>query len=209
MSELEDVVKKESKKSLVRTIAKKLADPFIELYHVFKDDLAFSQILTNTAETVKRTGSAAFGAATSLPFFILAHESIHSIAYKLLGIGTDLLAVRPEIGGGLLQKIFPFISTDVTGFYRMALGLAGAPVYPDTALETIIHTLLPFILTPSGIGLMRKGKKDKSSFLQGIGLLIATAPFRNIIGDMYKASKYLFDSENIVLNLTTGTAIAA
>jgi hypothetical protein len=167
-----------TRKRPVRTVCSKLMAPFKELYHVFRDDIGLKMLFSDAKNTLKRAGSFVLGNAMVLPFYVLGHEAIHAASYKLLGKGVDYLGLRKELGGGLLEKIFPFISSNVNEFEENVLGAAGS-FMNGSPLESLVGSSAPFILTPLGIMLMRKAGKQGSRFREGIGFLIATAPLRN------------------------------
>jgi len=203
---MENPKEKVKRTGKARAVCSRLVAPFKELYHVFKDDIGLKMLLSDTKATLKKAGSFVLGNAMALPFYILGHESMHAVSYKLLGKGVDYLGVRKELGGGILEKILPFISTNVTEFNGNLLGGAGS-FLNGTPLESIVGSFAPFTATPLGIILMRKAKKHRSLFGEGIGFLIATAPFRNLY-DFNSVSGSL-GLEGITKHLIAGALMAS
>ncbi len=216
-AELDEIVRKEG---IARKIGRKLAEPFAEIYSSLKNDLAIGDVVRSAVKKDERKGflpnlwasakkgiSAATGWIASVPLYVMAHESLHSIFYKIRGPGTNYLGVHPRVGGGLLSKIFPWISTNIEEvFNKPYIGVANIPAALSPA-EDAASSLLPYVVTPIGFLLMRKGKK--SAFVAGAGIYIASAPLRHgmDVDFVRTASRVLEDSPGLAA--ACGAAIAA
>ncbi len=175
MGETLDVIVKES---WIKRASKKAVEPFAELYYVLKDDIGLGNIASDTRKTIGNAAKVGAGVVASIPFYTIGHEALHAISFKMLGKGVDYFGLKECIGGGVFQKIFPRISTNLEEFGLSCFGVVSGIGMTD--LENVVMSLVPFALTPFGFSLIRKGKKDKSLFTQGMGLVLALAPLLSI-----------------------------
>jgi hypothetical protein len=210
MPELEEVVEENSKELLVQKILRKLKEPFIDFEEYCLKWLGFideegRELEPGFVNSSKNLSAVLLGYFTTLPFFTLAHESLHSITTKVLGFRVENFNL--ESAGTLFQKIFPWISMGSGNSIEHLNIKDGVLTYPSL-LENSLIFLAPYVLTPIGIALMHKGKREKSPFLMGMGFGAAFSPFFNITGDLYKTSKLILNSINILFNATASVLTA-
>jgi hypothetical protein len=117
--------------------------------------------------------------------YVPIHELLHAFGCMLGGGTVTELAISPEYGGAILEKIFPFVSSgsdyagQLTGF--------------DTGgndLTYLLTDFFPFLLTVFiGVPLMRSASRSAplaAAVKLGISLPIAFAPFISFSGDYYE-----------------------
>jgi tetratricopeptide (TPR) repeat protein len=139
----------------------------------------------------------------------MVHESIHSIFYKAMGYGTDYFGISPRVGGRALSRIFPWISTNIEEVFGKAyLGVSSLPVVLPPA-EDVASSLFPYIITPAGFLLMKKGKK--SAFAAGAGIYIASAPLRHCMDtDFFRSATHIVgDNPGLAAACSAALAVGA
>ena len=223
MEELEDLVEKDSKKSLPRKILGKLIEPITDFVEVFEQSFDWPNFENKISDLEKeipeqkafekevfKSGffqclkmiSCGTGIVLMYDLSILAHESLHAIAGKAIGFKEHSIHLKSIILDPIIQKIYPWINQDTPDT------LMNSALNPSS-LEYAAMCLAPYILTPIGFGLVHQAKKYKSPFLAGAGIALTFSPLFNILGtDMYEVSNYALDSSSSLLHYSIGTGIA-
>ena len=113
------------------------------------------------------------------------HELLH-VGMCLLGGGSVTeLALKPQYGGILLAKIFPFIVPDsdyagqLTGFQT-----------PNYLVYAMVD-FAPYVLSLVGVTLVEYVRRSNKSLLFGLAMLLTLVPFMSIPGDYYEAVSLL------------------
>ncbi len=113
--------------------------------------------------------------------YVPFHELLH-VAGCLLGGGqVTSLTLKPQYGGSILGKLFPFIVPEseyagrLTGFTT-----------PNGWVYALVD-FLPYTTSLFGITLIMYCRKKRAAFLLGLGFILAFVPFMSIPGDYYEA----------------------
>lgn len=113
--------------------------------------------------------------------YVPVHEFLHVAGCFLGGGDVEALALKPQYGGLILQKLFPFVIPEseyagrLTGFKT-----------PNSWTYAMVD-LFPYILSFFGITLIEYCRRKKMAVLLGLGIILAFAPFMSISGDYYEA----------------------
>ncbi len=108
------------------------------------------------------------------------HELFHAGACFLGGGTVRELAIKPQYGGVLLQKVFPFVvpqseyAGQLTGF--------STPNYWVYALVDFA----PYLLSLPGVSLVELSRRQSRPLLFGMALILVYTPFMSIPGDYYE-----------------------
>lgn len=203
----------------IRKAAGSVASQFSDLKRYLAEDLALGSLFSaksanelknSVKESAKRNLAALLGYASITPFYVFAHEGLHSVAYKLMGHGIDYFGVSELAGGSVFQKMFPWVSTNLREFVDKwnLFGSVNTEPEPSRA-EYASGLFAPYILTPLGIYLLQKGREKGSRFIQGIGFVMAASPFTHIHTEMKNIAYTITGWESPVLNTAIGAVIAA
>ncbi len=161
---LEDFVKNPSKGLSFRSI-----------YSEIQTDLDFSYLFSGDRKLLK-TNLAAFA---SFGFFSLPHELIHAGTNYLTGGTNKEIVINTLYGGPLWEKIIPGVESKI--LFPL---LGGYVKFENPSLAgSLTATVAPYILTPLGIYLMKKGKEKESIVLCAGGAGLGLAHLGGIIGD--------------------------
>ena len=113
--------------------------------------------------------------------YVPVHELLH-VAGCLLGGGeVSALTLKPQYGGLILKKLFPFVVSEseyagrLTGFTT-----------PNSWAYALVD-FFPFTLSLFGITLIAYCKRKRAAVLLGLGFILAFVPFMSIPGDYYEA----------------------
>lgn len=110
------------------------------------------------------------------------HELLHAAGCVLFGGGVEELTIRSVYGGGLLEKIFPFVKSG--GAY------AGQLTRFDTGGSDLCYfatSFFPFLLTVFfGVPMLVLALARKSAMLHGVGFVHAVLPVVALPGDFYE-----------------------
>lgn len=113
--------------------------------------------------------------------YVPVHELLH-VAGCLLGGGeVESLNLKPQYGGFILQKLFPFVIPEsdyagrLTGFKT-----------PNPWAYALVD-LFPYGISLLGITLIEFCRRKKLEVLLGLGIVLAFVPFMSIPGDYYEA----------------------
>lgn len=113
------------------------------------------------------------------------HELLHVFGAVVTGGSVESLALKPQYGGVLLAKVFPFVvpESDYAG------QLTGFEVPCDLAYYLV--DIMPYFLSLVGSAIVGLSRSKKSGVLFGLGLLLALVPLMSLPGDFYEASSLL------------------
>jgi hypothetical protein len=113
--------------------------------------------------------------------YVPVHEMLH-VAGCLLGGGeVESLNLKPQYGGLILQKLFPFVIPEsdyagrLTGFKT-----------PNSWAYALVD-FFPYSISFFGITLIEFCRRKKLAVLLGLGIILAFVPFMSIPGDYYEA----------------------
>lgn len=110
------------------------------------------------------------------------HELLHAAGCVLFGGSVGELTIRPLYGGGLLERVFPFVTSG--GEY------AGRLVSFDTHGSDLCYFFtgfLPFMLTIfGGAPLLVLAHHRRSSLLHAVGIVQVAVAVVSITGDFYE-----------------------
>lgn len=119
--------------------------------------------------------------------YVPVHELLHAAGCSLAGGEVYRLEISPLYGGAVLARWLPFVEPG--GPY------AGRLADFDTGGSLTVHlvtTGLPFLLTLfPGVWLLRRAGRARRSFLYGLVLAPACAPFLSLSGDAYEIASLL------------------
>ncbi len=113
--------------------------------------------------------------------YVPLHELLHVAGCILGGGQVTSLTLKPQYGGSILGKLFPFIVPEseyagrLTGFTT-----------PNRWAYAFVD-FLPYTLSLFGIALIMYCRKKRAAFLLGLGFVLAFVPFMSIPGDYYEA----------------------
>lgn len=168
----------------MKKTALRLLFPFLEL-------ATLSQYLLTCFENILLTDGyrSLFKIMASVVVFWHIYTPIHELLHVagcVLGGGTvESLALQPQYGAHLLQKIFPFIVPDsdyagqLTGFTT-----------PNAWVYAMVD-YMPYLLSLPGLWLIQLSQTKKSAVLFGIAILLVLIPIPGFIGDYYEACSLL------------------
>lgn len=126
------------------------------------------------------------GLAAGWWVYVPVHELLHAFACLAAGGEVTRLEISEIYGGGLLSRIFPFVSAGS----EYAGRLSGF----DTRGNDWIYLatdLGPFVLTLLGVWGMRRAAAARQPLLFGAALPFALAPFLSLPGDAYEIGSIL------------------
>lgn len=172
---------------------------FKSIYDEIQEDLDFSYLFSGERKLLK-TNLAAFA---SFGIFSLPHELIHAGVNHLTGGTNKEIVLNTLYGGQLWEKIIPGVES------KVLFPLLGGYVQFENPSTTgsLAATVAPYVLTPLGIYLMKKGKEKESILLCAGGAGLGLAHLGGIIGDWrLVGQKILGESVELVqdtLNLKT------
>ena len=110
------------------------------------------------------------------------HELLHAAGCVLFGGGVEELTIQSYYGGGILEKVFPFV--------RSGGAYAGQLTVFDTGgsdLCYFVTSFFPFLLTVFlGVPMLVLALKKESTVLHGIGFVHAVLPVVALPGDFYE-----------------------
>lgn len=119
--------------------------------------------------------------------YVPVHELLHVAGCVVAGGTVDELELAPLYGGTLLAEILPFVvpESDYAG------RLSGFDTHGRDSIY-LATDLAPFVLTvwPGVWGMLAAGRRGRS-FLFGLTLPIAFAPFLSLTGDAYEIGSIL------------------
>lgn len=177
---------------------------FKSIWDEMQEDLDFSDLFSGKRKLLKvnLTAFASFG------IFSLPHELIHAGTNYLTGGTNKEIVINTLYGGPLWEKIIPGIES------KVLFPLIGGYVKfenPST-IGTLTTTIAPYVLTPIGIYLMKKGKERESIVICAGGACLGLLHLGGIIGDWRMArQKMIKESAELVqdsLNLRTSPEYA-
>jgi len=113
------------------------------------------------------------------------HELLHVAACWMTGGEVRELALKPQYGGVLLSRVFPFITPES----EYGGQLTDFSVPNDAAY--IVVDLLPYVLSLFGAALIEYCRRRRLAFLFGLGLILTFVPLASIPGDYYEAVSLL------------------
>ncbi len=120
--------------------------------------------------------------------YVPLHELLHAWGCLLCGGDVTRLDIAPKYGGALLARIFPYV---VSGS-EYAGQLSGFDTHGNDATY-LVTVLAPYLLTVViGVPLLKRAARPgSSSWLLGVSLPLAYAPFISVAGDFYEAGSIL------------------
>jgi len=113
--------------------------------------------------------------------YVPVHELLHVTGCLLGGGEVESLNLKPQYGGLILQKLFPFVIPEsdyagrLTGFKT-----------PNSWAYALVD-LFPYSISLFGITLIEFCRRKKLAVLLGLGIILAFVPFMSIPGDYYEA----------------------
>lgn len=129
----------------------------------------------------------ALGLAAGWWIYVPVHEMLHALACLAAGGEVTRLEIAPLYGGGLLERLIPW----VVGGGEYAGRLSGFDtggsdlVYLATDLGPFLLTLLP------GVWALRRAARARAGLLFGAALPFAVAPLLSLTGDAYEIGSIL------------------
>ena len=110
------------------------------------------------------------------------HELLHVAACFLGGGTVEELALKPQYGGTLLARIFPFVvpESDYAG------QLTGFQV-PNDGVYALVD-FAPYLLSLFGLALIECCRRRGLGFLFGLAVILTYIPLMSIPGDYYEAA---------------------
>lgn len=124
--------------------------------------------------------------------YVPAHELLHAYGCLAVGGSVERLEIDAIYGAGLLQKIVPFVTVGS----EYAGQLTGFDTHGNDLIY-LVTVFAPFLLSIFiGVPLLRNLGRDAKpsllrSFLFGVSIPVALAPFTNMIGDYYEMGSIL------------------
>ena len=148
---------------------------FKSIYNEIQEDIDFSYLFSGKRKLLK-TNLAAFA---SFGIFSLPHELIHAGTNSLTGGINKEIVLNTLYGGALWERIIPGVES------KVLFPLLGGYVQIEnpSTVGTLAATVAPYVLTPLGIYLMKKGKEKESILLCAGGAGLGLAHLGGIIGD--------------------------
>ncbi len=113
--------------------------------------------------------------------YVPLHELLHVAGCLLAGGEVTSLALKPQYGGSILNKVFPFIVPES----EYAGRLTGFSTPTPWALALV--DFFPYIISLPGITLVGYCRRKKAPFLLGAGFILTFVPFMSVPGDYYEA----------------------
>ncbi|MCG6879239.1 MAG: hypothetical protein LJE96_08855 [Deltaproteobacteria bacterium] len=113
--------------------------------------------------------------------YVPFHELLHVVGCLLCGGEVESLNLKPQYGGLILHKLFPFVipESDYAG------QLTGFTTPNSWAYASV--DLFPYSLSFFGITLIEYCRRKKMAFLLGLGIILTFVPFMSVPGDYYEA----------------------
>ncbi|HXU33454.1 MAG TPA: hypothetical protein VN851_23035 [Thermoanaerobaculia bacterium] len=127
------------------------------------------------------------GLALGWFLYVPIHELLHAGACLAAGGHVERLEIDGMYGGALLAKVFPFVVSGSEYAGRLSGFDTGGSdlVYLATDFGPFLLTLFP------GVWLLRRAVETRRSFLFGLSLPLALAPFISLTGDAYEIGSIL------------------
>lgn len=132
------------------------------------------------------------GFAAAWWVYVPVHELLHAFGCIVTGGSVTRLEIDARYGAALLQRLFPFVAVgseyagQLTGFDTRGNDL----IYLATDFTPFLLTIL--IGVPLLLAAARTTRRGvRSSFLLGVALPVALAPFTNLAGDYYEMGSIL------------------
>lgn len=163
---LEDFIKNPTKGISFRSIWKEVGKD-MSFQHLFSGG-GFTRAVKADLATIAAFGISAF-----------PHEMIHAGTNLATGGVNEKIVMNTLYGGALWEKLIPGIES------KWMFPLLGGYVQtenPSTA-ATIATAVAPYILTPLGIYLAKKGKEKESIVISAAGSGLIAAHLGGVIGD--------------------------
>lgn len=114
--------------------------------------------------------------------YVPIHELLHVAGCILGGGEVKEVILDPKYGGALLNKIFPFIQPQASGYAGRVTGFD-----PGSDLGYLTTVFFPFLLTIfPGVWLLIYSARIKRMCVSGIGMILGLAPFMNVTGDYFE-----------------------
>ncbi len=113
--------------------------------------------------------------------YVPVHELLHVAGCWISGGEVHELALKPQYGGVLLQRVFPFITAESD----YAGQLTGFTTPNDFAYALV--DFLPFTLSLFGAALIELCRRRRMAWLFGLAVILTFVPLTAIIGDYYEA----------------------
>ena len=127
------------------------------------------------------------------------HELLHAAGCVLCGGSVETLNIQAVYGGGLLEKLFPFV--------RSGGDYAGQLVGFDTGGSDVCYfvtSVFPFVLTVFfGVPLLVLASRKGSTLLHGVGFVQAVLPVVALPGDFYELGSIVVTR---LMGLSSGSA---
>ncbi len=132
------------------------------------------------------------------------HELLHVAACVLGGGSVTELALKPQYGGTILARVFPFIvphsdyAGQLTGFTT-----------PNRWVYALVD-LFPYILLPWGVTLVEICRRGRRAFLFGLAVILTYIPLLSVPGDYYELASLVTTQigEALNPNLAEGALIS-
>ena len=124
--------------------------------------------------------------------YVPVHELLHVYGCLAVGGSVDRLELDAIYGAAVLQHIFPFVTIGS----EYAGQLTGFDTHGNDLIY-LVTVFAPFLLSIFiGVPLLRRLARAQSpgllpSFLFGVSLPVALAPFTNVVGDYYELGSIL------------------
>jgi len=124
--------------------------------------------------------------------YVPAHELLHAYGCLTVGGSVERLEIDAIYGAAVLQQIFPFVTVGS----QYAGQLTGFDTHGNDLIY-LVTVFAPFLLSIFiGVPLLRRLAQLQTpgllpSFLFGVSLPMALAPFTNVVGDYYELGSIL------------------
>ncbi len=119
--------------------------------------------------------------------YVPIHELLHVLGCVGTGGSVSELQLDPAYGAGLLSRVFPFV-VEAEGDYSGRL--SGF----DTGGSDLVYlatVFAPYLLSVAGVALLRACAHRARPFVFGVAVVVALAPFYNVLGDYYEMGSIL------------------
>jgi hypothetical protein len=128
-----------------------------------------------------------FGTLAGWWIYVPVHELLHAAACAAAGGTVSRLEIDGLYGGALLARVFPFVvsGSEYAGRLSGFDSRGSDGIYLATDLGPFLLTLFP------GVWLMRRAAAGGRSFVFGLSLPFALAPFLSLTGDAYEIGSIL------------------
>ncbi|MBI2565371.1 hypothetical protein HYV79_05325 [Candidatus Woesearchaeota archaeon] len=154
------------------------------------DDLNYSVYsCVNISKTKTESLTKFFGLNAGLLTFFgiwaVPHELIHAGVNKLTGGINKEIVINSLYGGSIISKYFSEIQS------KLMLPFIGGYVVPEnnSDLGLVAMALAPYVLTPLGLCIAKKGRENKNLLTALFGSALIAAHLGGVVGDFWSVGR--------------------